>query len=187
MTNKELFFDPNEVEVARLQSGMITTENLSRDFCVVSDKRLYHNGKTVTLGVGGGTAHSESVINLKDITKTGFLTAHIFAYLFLGLSFIIGAISMAAALEIEMEAPEDFLILGIGILGLIFTILFFKNPRKVFGVYFGGGSLFFQVKGRSVKELQAFQRALQLAMEKAKAEPVCQKEAPAAAEAAVSE
>lgn len=169
-----LFVDENEKVVAALGGSYIqnylSTGGLSRGFCVVSDKRVYFKGKCYSKNGNSYRAKKEEkIVDLKDITSTGFSAEMTLKWLILGCVFLfIGFMSIIIALARARSyyGSVDFFIYLFGIstiVSVVSWILYFIKRKKMFEIAFAGGTIAFKRSGYSQQETRNFQKALRIA------------------------
>lgn len=167
---KSIFSDPSEHEIAQLQSGTIAPAgSLTSHYCVLTEKRLYHRGISFTSGSGNALAENENIIQLKDISSTGFTSQKKLSYLFFAILFLLITAGLAIFYGTGQEELKDILIPCImvaGIMTLLMFVLYFVIRRKVFSIYFAGGELSFLANGCRIKTLREFSRAIHIANDK---------------------
>ena len=166
----DLFVDKNEKAVAVLGGGYIknflSTGSLSKAFCVVSDKRVYFKGKCYSKqGNGYRTKNEEKIVDLKDVTSTGYSAEMTLKWLILGcVCLFIGFVSLIISLSGNGDIALFFAYLWLisTIASVIPWILFFVKRKKLFEIAFAGGTIAFKRSGYSQQETQEFHRALRI-------------------------
>lgn len=132
---KQFFMNPKEQFVCALGNGYIqnflANGSVGKGFAVVSDKRVYFNGKTYEVHNSRLKATSESrTVDLKDVTGTG-VRAIIYPLLK-----IFAIISVVAMLVISIGAAITYDIFDVEDWTNIGTIIFFYIPLVMTGVLF---------------------------------------------------
>ncbi len=164
----KLFVDSNEKEVATLGGdylrNFLATGSLANGFCGVSDKRVYFKGKCYTKsGSHYKSTKEERIVDLKDITGTGFSKTKSFTL------FILMIISIAwAVFSLVMCASAESLDQAIAWImtfapAIIFVVWYMLYNIRIFEISFAGGKIAFKASNYSEQEIQEFQKALRTA------------------------
>lgn len=164
----KLFVDANEKEVATLGGdylrNFLTSGSLAKGFCGVSDKRVYFKGKCYTKsGSHYKSTKEERIVDLKDITGTGFSKTKSFSLL------ILMIISLAwAAFSFVMSAMADSLdqvLMWVVtfVPAIIFVVWYILYNIRIFEISFAGGKIAFKASNYNEQEIQEFQKALRTA------------------------
>ena len=150
MQASDLFITPNEREIASLSSGSIGIGNmLKKEYCVISDKRLYHNG--VAYAVGGGVTRGtrQDIFELEEIKGTSIGTIGDIKLLIMGiLTAIIG-------------------------IGLIMILMYFCKRIRYIQIHHPGGSMVMEFKWCKMDTLKEFDKQIHLAADNARKEKIC--------------
>ena len=145
MQASDLFITPSEREVASLGAGSIGIGNmLKKEYCVVSDKRLYHNG--VAYAVGGGVTRGtrQDIFELEDINGTS-----------------IGTIG-------DMKLLVFGILTAIVGIGLIMILMYFCKRIRYMQIHHPGGSMVMEFKWCTMDTLKEFDKQVHLAVENAR-------------------
>jgi len=157
---KSIFVEANEVEIAQLASrNVVSVDTHSRNYCVVTDKRIYHKGVSFASNVRTNVSTGESVIDLKSVTATSFSVRKTPFFMFIGILMILAAAVLFVMNIARVELPAAAgmpMAIALAVVGLIFVILYFALQKKVFSIFFGGNDLSFHVDHKSVKALREF-------------------------------
>ena len=147
MQAKDLFIDAEEREVASLTSGSIGVGNvLKKEYCVISDKRLYHNGVAYAVGGGATRGTRQDIIELENINGTSIGTIGDMKLLIFGiLTAIIG-------------------------IGIIMLIMYFAKRIRYMQIHHPGGSMIMEYKWCKMDTLREFDKQIHLAVDKARKE-----------------
>lgn len=156
MATNELFIEPDEYEVGRLGSSQMGTGSINSQHCILTNKRLYHKGVSFASGAGG-LQNGENIINVEEITCSGYYIVRHVLFMILGVFFI-------AIMGIVGIVNETMGLALVGLLiGGLFILIYFVKQQRVFKVFFGGGMLAFEVRGCNEQSLKDFNRQIQQA------------------------
>lgn len=176
------FIEETETPIAYLGSNFLQSylggQGLSRGFAVVSNKRFYAKGECFVSNLDGKwkKAMQEKVVDLKDITGTGYTTTRLFsellkALIFFGIFAILGIICIFINnSSMKYDDILDFIgvvaLISLGI-AIINTCLYVFRKRTLFAVEFAGGTgnISFLTHWISKDEIDAFQVKLRQAKE----------------------
>lgn len=166
---KKIFIDSNEKNISVLGSSFLrnflTTQELSKAFCLLSDKRVYFKGKCYKRE-GGKFIKTieESTVDLKNITASGFSETKKIGFLVSGVLFFVTSLIFLILL---LGVDDDFLfgLIISGILSLIMFIAYAFSKIRLFFIAFAGGGISFKASDYSVNELQEFNRALRITID----------------------
>lgn len=166
---KSMFVDANEQQIAVLGgnylSNFLATGSIEKGFCVLSDKRVYFRGKCYYKSGGDYKARSEErVVDVKDITGTGFAETRLFALKILA---VIVLAWPAIPTFLDVLTYGRFSLeswLGLGVLpSLIVWAAYFFVKSKVFEISFAGGHIAFKASQYDAAEMQNFQKSVRKA------------------------
>lgn len=168
-----LFVDESEKEVAVLGSSFIqnflSSGDVSKGFCVVSNKRVYFKGKCYyRVCKHFKTTKEERTVDLKDITGTGFSITRNF------LLFVMLLISIAWAIFVTITCMSYFGVFQASVAFIPFVvigIIYFICHVKLFEISFAGGKISFKATDYSQQEIADFQKALRIAKDGCLGEP----------------
>lgn len=163
----ELFVNPNENGVAQIGSkrgSILFNGFVDKEYCVLSDRRLYYKGVSYGTGNMGGKAKSEIVIDLASITSTGFCIIKHIGLLLLSLLFMMAGV-------VGMVALRDQIAVGVAglIVGGIFLLLYFLIRKRLMQIVYSGGRLMLQCWGQPEANMRAFCNAIHAAADRQKA------------------
>lgn len=176
---REMFIDNDEQEISTLGSGYISnflkTGSLEKGFCTVTNKRVYFKGKSYyKSGNSYKKSNEERIVDLKDITGTGFVTSS--RWLLKMMSIIYGILLLLIEVLIAIAAAgtdvttELILALTLPVIPeLIFIVLFLLRKLKLFVISYAGGGIAFLTSDYSMEEMQSFQKALRQAKDNSSA------------------
>lgn len=171
-----ILLDPEEKVVATLGNTNIetflATGVVGSNYAILSDKRFYFKGKALTTaGVGFSTRKEQSVVNVEDITGTGFVTIkRIFLIILAVLFSVLGifAFAMGTAIgEIEMMAS---IAIGSLLVSGIMMLIYALTKRTIFYISYAGGMIAFDLRFSAANAGAEFQKQLVLLKDKARKE-----------------
>lgn len=156
-----VFIESDENVVATLGNGVLQNVlsggGLSTINATLTDKRLYVSGKCLeSIGLGWVYAKISRIIEVEDITGTGFVYVSKPSLLVIGIIFILSAL-------ITMSF-DDLMPLAI-ILFIIAAILitaFFVTKKNVFQIEYAGGRIGFDVKWIKADVAANFQKKIHI-------------------------
>lgn len=157
--NSWIGIDLDEKIIAKLGNGyfknLITDGDISKVNAILTQKRLYLCGKSYDISVSSGTLRSfkvSKVINIEDVTGTGFVyISNIMFILFAILFFIAALITMMSYGNLALI----FIFISIALL-----IAFGINQKSIFRIEYSGGSIGFDVKWLNAQESVIFQKKI---------------------------
>lgn len=180
---RKIFVDSNEQFVGALGNSylqnFLLSGSISNGFSVISNRRVYFNGTTFYLNNGQFTKQTESkIVDLKDVTGSGTIAINPVKFLALGLLFMILGVILffvaigSAASGASGAGPGVMLLAGlpIGIVGIVFLVVYFKKKMTLLKIDFAGGCIAFNIKWYPPAECDAFQRSLRMAKDNAQRE-----------------
>lgn len=145
MQATDLFITTDEVEVASLSSGSVGIGNvLKKEYCVISNKRLYHNGVAYAVGAGVTRGTRQDIVELENINGTSVGTIGDVKLLVFGILFSV-----------------------IGI-GLIMLLMYFCKRIRYLQIHHPGGSIIMEFKWCKLDTLKAFDKQIHVAVENAR-------------------
>lgn len=171
-----LFMNPNEKLVATLGNNYIQNYlhngSVRNGFAVVSDKRAYFYGTSYTIsynGRGNPNANKMSrsqVVDLKDVTGSGFIRMVNIGYAVLAWALVIISIFLIMLLY---DIEEGLAV--IGGLAALSTLLFliykyYDNKLSLISIQYAGGEIAFDIRWFSRQEINNFHQQLRLAKDK---------------------
>ncbi len=173
------FMSPNEKMIAVLGNSYL--ENflhngiVKKGFSVVSDKRVYFQGKKYYLGENGEVeeSYNSRVVDLRDVTGTGFDSFVDNGWLFLGVAhgiiaclFLIGAIANFLKLEMLPAMVTFIIFMVLAALVAYFVYRYFKSKLALIVIQYAGGEIGYELKWFGNQEIELFQKQLRLAKDK---------------------
>ena len=166
---KSMFVDANEQQIAVLGgnylSNFLATGSIENGFCVLSDKRVYFRGKCYYKSGGDYKARSEErVVDVKDITGTGFAETRLFALKILAVIVLVWPLipTFLDVIDHNRFDLSGWLELGVLPSLLVFATYFFVRT-KVFEISFAGGHIAFKASQYDAAEMQNFQKSVRKA------------------------
>ena len=161
--------DIDEVIVAKLGNGyfqnLITTGDISKVNAILTQKRLYLSGKSYDISVSNGALTSfkiSKVINIEDVTGTGFVYIS-------NIKFILFAILFFIVALLTMNSYANLALISI-LISIALVIAFYINQKSIFKIEYAGGSIGFDVKWLNVNESVIFQKKIYQVKDKRKKE-----------------
>lgn len=159
--------DMDERIIAKLGNGyfknIITTGDVSKVNAILTKKRLYLSGKSYEISKGILTSYKVSkVINIEDITGTGFIYVSNIRLILFSILFFIAAL-------ITINSLSGLAIIFLLIALALFTA-FFITQKSIFKIEYAGGSIGFDVKWLDVNESVIFQKKIYQVKDKRKKE-----------------
>lgn len=161
-----LFASPDERLVAVLGNtvaeSFLSTGFLGNGFAVLSDKRVYFRGRCLARsGKHFSARKEERVVDVQDITGTGFVFIN-------PIWIFVLSIILFCGLLISFIAYEIISAIGSILLGGIALAIYFSKKRTLFEISFAGGGIAFDVRWFSAEEAQFFQKNIKLIGDSAK-------------------
>lgn len=172
-----LFMSPNEKLVATLGNNYIQnylhSGSVRNGFAVVSDKRAYFYGTSYTIsynGRGNPNANKMSrsqVVDLKDVTGSGFIRMVNIGYAILAWALVIISIFLIMLLY---DIEEGLAVIGglAALSAILFLIYqYYDNKLSLISIQYAGGEIAFDIRWFSGQEINNFHQQLRLAKDKA--------------------
>lgn len=172
-----LFMSPNEKLVTTLGNNYIQNYlhngSVRNGFAVVSDKRAYFYGTSYTIsynGRGNPNANKMSrsqVVDLKDVTGSGFIRMVNIGYAVLAWALVIISIFLIMLLY---DIEEGLAVIGglAALSALLFLIYkYYDNKLSLISIQYAGGEIAFDIRWFSGQEINNFHQQLRLAKDKA--------------------
>lgn len=172
-----LFMSPNEKLVATLGNNYIQNYlhngSVRNGFAVVSDKRAYFYGTSYTIsynGRGNPNANKMSrsqVVDLKDVTGSGFIRMVNIGYAVLAWALVIISIFLIMLLY---DIEEGLAVIGglAALSAILFLIYqYYDNKLSLISIQYAGGEIAFDIRWFSGQEINNFHQQLRLAKDKA--------------------
>lgn len=171
-----LFMSPNEKLVATLGNNYIQNYlhngSVRNGFAVVSDKRAYFYGTSYTIsynGRGNPNANKMSrsqVVDLKDVTGSGFIRMVNIGYAVLAWALVIISIFLIMLLY---DIEEGLAVIGglAALSAILFLIYqYYDNKLSLISIQYAGGEIAFDIRWFSGQEINNFHQQLRLAKDK---------------------
>lgn len=162
---KSIFLNSREKFICALGNNYLQNflagGGLQKGFAVLSDKRVYFKGDCfVRNGKRFSKSTEESVVDVKDITGSGFISTNpiwalilsIYLY-FMGFMFFVSSKSGFITLSPAFFIVATFMLL----------IVYKSGKHNFFQIQYAGGVIAFDTKWYGIAEAQKFQKALRLA------------------------
>lgn len=164
----ELFVDPTEEGKAQIGSkgGSIMFNGfVDREYCVLTNKRVYFKGNTDIMGVMGRNIKTEVVIDLASITSTCFGVIKYGLFVLIGMLFLIAGV-------VGFVAVENVPAVGIAglVMGGLFILLYFLIRKRWLVITYSGGKLKMQCWGQPEANMRAFCNAIHAVADRQKVE-----------------
>lgn len=159
---KNFFMSPNEKLVAVLGNSYLEnffhSGNVKRGFAVASDKRVYFQGKKYYLGEDGEIEenYNSRVVDLRDVTGTGFDSFVDNGWLYLGIG---NAVLSILLLIVIIGIP-------LGIFAIYCFYRYYKSKHSFIIIQYAGGEIGYELKWFGNQEIELFQKQLRLAKDK---------------------
>jgi small-conductance mechanosensitive channel len=162
-----MFVDANEKVISTLGSNYIrnflSTGSLENGFCTVTDKRVYFRGKCYTKsGNNYKSTKEEKIVDLEDVTGTGFTFLKNFGLRILAILYTIWAVILTLLMASGYFDVGIFFSLAL-LPTIALWVLFFLLNVKIFEISFAGGTIAFKASSYNENEVNNFRRALHLA------------------------
>ena len=181
--NKGVFIESGESTIASLGTGYLQSIISSSSVkAVLTQKRVYFSGKAFTLsGKSWIRTKVSKIVDIEDVTGTGFVHTKNIYYLVFSIILLIIAIAIACFLRIPINYLNDYadinlngtkigLIAGAIVLlfALIDFLIFIFSRKTLFQVEYAGGAIGFNVKWINNQSSINFQRQIHLVKAKMK-------------------
>lgn len=151
------FVDDDEVLIADFAAAM-------KSFAALTQKRLYISGKTYLLdGVMVKSMLESKIVNVEEITGTGFVRTKNLLLLFIAV--VISLLALLALLADEYEGIPIPLLLAAAAVAIA---VFIASCKSLFRIEYPGGSMGFKIKWSNKKAAEDFQREIIRTKEKRK-------------------
>ncbi len=149
-TVKEIFVNPEEVEVAQLNTTSVAAGTaIGNNYVILSDKRLYYKGAAVSLNGSNQFASGEAIVDLKNVTGTSFAIARFPLCLFFGIIMLMAGVVLNLLMDGDAAAAMAMIPILLMVMGVVFILLYIFNTVKTFVINYRGGTLSFRIKGLS--------------------------------------
>jgi len=161
------FTNPNEELICVLDNNyainFLTHGMLTKGFTVLSDKRVYFKGKNYTrMGKKFYTTTEERIVDVKDITGTGFIYNKSHGIWFVGVGILVYFFMklIAHVTSPYLEMPQWLLLVMLIAMESVVIYNYFENKRILFEITFASGSILFNTAWLKKNEAQEFQRKI---------------------------
>lgn len=167
----DMFIDEAEVQLGIVGGGylsnLVRNGVLGKSFCVLTDKRVYFKGKCFSkLSMGYLKTEEERVVDLKNITSSGFV--YIRNYILLGLAVIFLILSICLLLLGIIGGGWDAfaLFLVSAVLTAVLAVMYRFSKRVLYQVSYSGNSFTLRASNYGMDELRHFDKELRLAKDR---------------------
>jgi hypothetical protein len=135
---------------------------LAKGFAVLSDKRIYFKGTVFSrIGKRFFKTQEEKIVDVQDVTGTGFVKNSPIWALFLSICFFVAFFVWALIMTIQdAYPPSAFFALLAPAMG--FLSMYFMGRQTLFEITFAGGAIAFNTVLLNKQEIQDFQRNIRL-------------------------
>ena len=168
-----VFASPSERFVCVLGNNFaesyIANGTLSSGFAILSDKRVYFKGMCFSkVGTKLTATNEERIVDVKDVTGTGFTHYSPVGLFLIGLFSLIGAFAAGVWTSYikEVQRGDNTLAMLLTILlaavAVGFIVVYFLMRKALFEISFAGGAIAFNVAIIGMKEAHTFQRNIRL-------------------------
>ena len=163
-----IFVEATESFVCALGNGfmqsILSGGGLQSKYAIVSNKRLYYRGKCYAVGPGQIRGmEEERVIDLKDVTGTGYRRNNPIGLVILG---ILLSLILFVTMNSFMSRGSNTAALASAFMpAILFIALYFVLRMTLFDIQYAGGQISINVKWYSKGEIDEFHRQLRLAKE----------------------
>ena len=162
-----------------LVENFLLSGTLSKGFAILSDKRVYFKGKVFTRrGKGFTVTNEERVVDVKDVTGTGFVHQKHTSVLIFGIvALVVAAIAFLLSMPdnewrylwditVSADTLQGVAVLT-GAIGIASIVMYFVSRGTLFEITFAGGAISFDTRLINQQEIQTFQRNIRLAKDAA--------------------
>lgn len=159
--------DPRENIIATLGNGysqsFISTGIIAKNSFLLTDKRVYFNGRVYT-GLGlKANYYGQEIVDLKDITGTGFQKVNPIIYILMGiLNFILSIVFFAISSNYNMRTTGVVLGIVFLVISLVCILLYVIGRKTVFYIKYAGGIIMLDLRFISYNEAIEFNRTLRI-------------------------
>lgn len=171
----KMFVEPTERYVASIGNGYIVNfladRTLSKGFAVVSDKRVYFKGKCYFKEDGKlKSTVEERMVDLKDVTGTGYTMVNPLYLLIIGLVTMGIALvnlvyysSAAETMSDRTETVTGILFFACAPISVVALTMYILKRMNLFEISFAGGKIAFNTNMYDKSEMDDFQKQLRRA------------------------
>lgn len=166
----EVIINPSETIVASLGNNylqnMLATGSLGRSYTILTDRRVYFKGKFYNrYGARFIRSREERVVDLKDITGTGFEKISPYYMLLISLvSLLIAAVFFCFGLAFRNSRGNSiafYILGGFGVFfALIWVVAFFTGRKTIFKIEYPGGNIGLDLRFISYNDASLFNRCI---------------------------
>lgn len=167
------FVDGDEHMICTLGNGylenIVANSFLARNTAILTQKRVYFSGHCYFKdGNRWKSSHESKILDIEDVTGTGFTYISFFFYLVMAYTVILGSIVMGifwmtGAFGGVKDVGGGLTVMLAGIvLSIPFLIMYIKHRISVFQIDYAGGQIGFEVKMFGQSESINFQRQIHL-------------------------
>lgn len=167
------FVDGDEQMICTLGNGylenIVANSFLARNTAILTQKRVYFSGHCYFKdGNRWKSSHESKILDIEDVTGTGFTYISFFFYLVMAYTVILGSIVMGifwmtGAFGGVKDVGGGLTVMLAGIvLSIPFLIMYIKHRISVFQIDYAGGQIGFEVKMFGQSESINFQRQIHL-------------------------
>lgn len=165
---KDIFVREDEQQKAVIGGGylnnLLHSGVLSKGFGVLTDRRFYFKGKGYHRNEKGFIkTDEERVVDLQDITSSGFVYTRNILWLILSILGLVWAILLTVMCMDGGESAQSTVIIFGWLPDIILWIVYFLSKVVLYEVSFAGGSIAVKASSYGVKELREFDKQLRLA------------------------
>ncbi len=184
---REILIDPHENITAIIGNSyaqtFLSTGQIGKGFAVLSDRRVYFKGKCLyKTGKKYSTRMEERVVDLNDVTGSGFIKFNPIYLLVMGIIMTVITLGLLIAsftglnvhaaesdAEVYFPATGGSIVGGVSmaILAIAFLITsvilltaYFRRKTTIFKIDYAGGSIGFDLRLISYGEAESFNRSL---------------------------
>lgn len=167
-----LFVHPKEQLVTVLGNNLaqqfFATGVLGNGFAVLSNLRLYFKGFCfVRQGKQFSKRSEERVVDVRDITGTGFIHSNPIWLMWLGAAFLF--LGVLFLLESLSWRSDWYIPLALGAIGGVILAIYKSKKRTLFEISFAGGGIAFDVSWFPAEEAQFFQKQIKIVSDSVRA------------------
>lgn len=160
---REMFVDPSEEQRAVIGGGylnnLVQTGIFSKGFGVLTDRRLYYRGKCFSkLGNHFVKTDEDRIVDVADITSSGFVYARYIIFLILSIFLGICTVNMFIFALAEGDAVPFFFFMLCLFAVAVLIYIFFK--RTMYTVTYAGGSISIKASSYNIRDVRAFDKVL---------------------------
>ncbi|WP_213468944.1 SHOCT domain-containing protein [Paenibacillus dendritiformis] len=172
---REVFAEPTERYIASIGNGYIINflsgGSLASGFSVISNKRVYFKGKCYYKEAGKlKKSFEERMVDLKDVTGTGYTRVNPTSLLITSLSSLVLTIILIGVLS-SLGSSDQATVMNILTIVLIASVLSFSitltayilKRKNLFEISFAGGMIAFNINLYDKAEIDDFQKQLRRA------------------------